>query len=119
MNFLDDACMAKLKTRMSHLMAWSGKDVGRDTFEFGVFDAVAHFNLGSVAATNVFKECGIVPGKYTRESCKLRNQRRLYFAESKEKDKSKLRRKQLRGKRKSKDDKKQEEEGESYGSGKF
>lgn len=26
MNFLDDACMAKLKTRMSHLMAWSGKD---------------------------------------------------------------------------------------------
>ena len=93
--------------------------VGRDTFEFGVFDAVAHFNLGAVAAINVYKECGIAPGKYTRESCKLRNQRRLYFAESKEKEKSKLRRKQLRGKRKSKDDKKQQEEGESYGSGKF
>jgi len=80
--------------------------VGRDTFEFGVFGAVAYFDLGAVAAINVYKECGSVPGKYTRESCKLRNQRRLCFTEGKEKDKSKLRRKQLKGKRKSKDEKK-------------
>ena len=93
--------------------------VGRDTFEFGVFDAVAHFNLGAVAAINVYKECGIMPGKYTRDSCKVRNQKRLYFAENSEKDNSKVRRKQLRGKRKSKDEKKQEEEGESHGSGQF
>ena len=92
-------------------MAWSGERcpktefVGRDTFEFAVFNAVAYCNLGAVAASNVFKECGIVPAKYTRESCKLRNQRQHYFAEVKEKDKSKLRRKQLRYKRKSKDQK--------------
>jgi len=68
--------MAKLKTRMSHLMAWSWKDakvteyVGRDTFELAVIDTVEQFNLGAVAAINVYKECGIMPGKYTRESCK-------------------------------------------------
>ena len=90
--------------------------VGRDTFEFGVFDAVAHFNLGAVTTSNVYKECGIMPRKYTRERCKVRNQKRLYFAENNEKYNSKLRRKQLRGKRESKDERKQEE-GESYGSG--
>ena len=95
------------------------EDVGRYLFEFGVFDAAANFRLGAVAAINIYNECGIPPGKYTRESCKLRNQKRLYFAERKEKNDSKLRRKLLRGKRKSKDEKKQEEEGESYGSGKF
>jgi len=52
-----------------------------------------------------------------RESCKLRNQRRIYFVENKGKNKSILRRKQLGRKRKSKDDEKQE--GESYGSVKF
>ena len=93
--------------------------VGRNIFEFGVLDAVAHFNLGAVAALKVYQECGIMPGKYTRESCKMRNQRRLYNAKNKEKDRSKLRRKQLRGKRKSKDDKNQQEEGDSYGSGQF
>ena len=84
-----------------------------------MFDAVANFNLGAAAAINIYKECGMPPGKYTRESCKVHNQKRLYFAENKEKDQSKLRRKQLRGKRKSRDEKNQEEEGDSYGSGKF
>ena len=93
--------------------------VGRDLFEFGAFGAAANFNLGAVAAINIYNERGIPPGKYTRESCKLQNQKRLYFAEIKENDDSKLKRKLLRGKRKSKEEKKQEEEGESYGSGKF
>ena len=49
--------------------------VGKDTFEFGTFGAAAQFTFGAVAAITVYKECGIVPGKYTTESCKLRNVR--------------------------------------------
>jgi hypothetical protein len=32
--------------------------VGADVLEFGAYDAVAHFNIGSKAATKMFNELG-------------------------------------------------------------
>jgi hypothetical protein len=46
--------------------------VGADVLDFGAYDAVAHFNIGSKAATKIFNELGLVPGQFflTREGGK-------------------------------------------------
>jgi hypothetical protein len=35
--------------------------VGFDLLGFGVYDAVAHFNIGAEAAVNIFKEVNLEP----------------------------------------------------------
>jgi hypothetical protein len=35
--------------------------VGFDVLELGVYDAVAHFNIGGKAAVNIFKEVNLEP----------------------------------------------------------
>ena len=46
--------------------------VSLQTFKFGVFDAVAHFNIGAKAAVLVFEKLGMIPGRYmTKIMCKL------------------------------------------------
>ena len=60
-------------------MIWNklpkGTFVGSDTTEFGVYDAEAHFNIGSEAAKNI-RELGLEPGFFfiegTRKADKLR-----------------------------------------------
>ena len=93
--------------------------VGKDIFEIGIFDAVLHFNQGYSAIPDVLKEFGLYPGFYTQKWCANMDISRLEAAEYKEKDKSKLARKKLRGKRKSKDETATEIEGSSYGAGQF
>ena len=93
--------------------------VGKDIFEIGVFDAVVHFNEGYSAILEVFREIGLSPGFFTQKWCKQMDISRLQAAEYKEKDGSKLARKKLRSKRKSRDETVKESEGDSYGAGEF
>ena len=48
--------------------------VGWETLELGLYDAVAHFNIGAVTVIRIFQAFSILPGKYTEESCKLLDQ---------------------------------------------
>ena len=49
-------------------MIWNripkGVFVGATVLQFGVYDAVAHFNIGSKAAVSIMDELGMVPRKY-------------------------------------------------------
>ena len=43
--------------------------VSLQTFKFGVFDAVDHFNICAKAAVLVFEKLGMIPGRYMTKSC--------------------------------------------------
>ena len=78
---------------MSHLigMIWRRVPktvfVGSDLFKIGVYDAVAHFNMGEKAAIKVLEAMGLNPGSLTKAGvtqprtqalhCFYRDQRRL------------------------------------------
>ena len=47
--------------------------VGREQFEIGVYDAVAHFNVGSKAAVLVFEKLGMRPGMHMMQGCATKN----------------------------------------------
>ena len=47
--------------------------------ELGVYDAVAHFNLGKVTIVNVFNTLNIEPGLFARKMCELLNKKRKIF----------------------------------------
>ena len=85
--------------------------VGRETLELGLYDAVAHFNIGAVTVIRIFQAFNIPPGKYTEEGCKLPDQ--LQVASTKK------RRKVIRGLKKRKEDKNKQREGVNYASGQF
>ena len=93
--------------------------VGKDTFDLGVHDAVANFNMGAAASIEILKVLNITPGIFTEKNCNDIDNSRIYSGEYKEKDSSKLSRKKLRSKRKSKDDKDKDKEGITYGAGQF
>ena len=93
--------------------------VGKDSFEIGAFDAVIHFSEGYSGILEVFREIGLSPGFFTQMWRKEMDISRLQGAEYKEKDGSKLARKELRSKRKSRDETVKESEGDSYGTGEF
>ena len=93
--------------------------VGRDILELGMYDAIAHFNMGSKTVLKLFELLDIAPGKYTEEGCKLSDKDRVRGAEYKERDASKKRRKVLRGRKKRKEDKKVQAEGTTYAAGGF
>ena len=93
--------------------------VGRDIFEVGVYDAVAHFNEGSIATCLVLEKLGLQKGFFTEKICKELDRSRIYVAEYQEKELTKISRKKLRSKRKSKHEKDIDKEGESYGAGEF
>ena len=93
--------------------------VGRETLELGLYDAVAHFNIGSATAIKLFNALGINPGKYTEESCRLQDQLRVHAAQYKNQASAKTRRKVIRGLKKRKEDKKKQTEGLNYAAGQF
>ena len=49
------------------------KDVltGSETLQLGVYDAVAHFNIGSQAAVNILHELGLEPGEFCLEEFRM------------------------------------------------
>ena len=73
------------------------KYVGFTQLEFGVYDAVANFNIGRKSTVDIYRRLGMVPGRYTKSLCNLQNRKRLYFAEYKGQEPAKKRRKVLRG----------------------
>ena len=93
--------------------------VGLQTFEFGLYDAVAVYNIGREATLRTFDHLKIPRGKYTISGCSQRNKTRLYFAEYKNKNSSKQSRKIIPGNKKAKTDKLLVKEGKTYGAGEF
>ena len=88
--------------------------VGQQTFETGVFDAVAHFNIGNLAILRIFKSFGIEPGAYTSLGCSALNKDSVENARRHNKATYKLRRKIIRGNRKRKAYEIEGVEGELY-----
>ena len=93
--------------------------VGLQQFKFGLYDAVAVFNMGRSATVEIFKELQTEPGKYTIEGCMTQNKKRLNNAAYKNKATVKVQRKIIRGRKKSKEDKTAEREGTTYEAGGF
>ena len=93
--------------------------VGLTQFELGIYDAVAHFNIGSKAAIKVYEYLGLQPGVNTLAGCNVLNNDRLKNAARKASDKVKVRHRFLRGTRKSKGDKDKQKEKNTYSAGGF
>ena len=93
--------------------------VGADLLEFGLFDAISHFNIGARAVLLLLKALKISPGKYTEEGCRHLDMDRIRGAEYKHSKERKKRRKVLRGQGKKKEDKNQQAEGVTYTAGAF
>ena len=83
------------------------------------YDAVAHFNIGNKATLLIFDGMQMNRGYYTTLGCQDDNNYRLKNASRKSGDRYRMRRKLLRGKKKSKGDKTSEIEGLLYGAGSF
>ena len=86
---------------------------------FGVYDAVANFNIGRKASVLTFEKMGMIPGKYMLRGLFKINKRRLYHSTYQNKDGSKKQRKIIRGAKKLKADKDKEKEGTLYKAGEF
>lgn len=93
--------------------------VGADVLNFGAYDAVAHFNIGSKAAINIFEDLGLEPGEFFENGTNKADQKRVRKAEHRNTPEVKKRRKILRGLKKKKEDKVQEKEGTTYKAGAF
>ena len=95
------------------------KYVSLPTFEFGVYDSVANFNIGRKASISVFEKLNMLPGRFTLKGCSVQNKKRLFRSQYRNKESSKIRRKVIRGKNKSQDDKNTDKEGTLYAAGSF
>ena len=93
--------------------------VGSDVLEFGVYDAVAHFNMGSGTAAKIMQELGLEPGYYFQEGTRKADEQRVTKADHRTKAAVKKQRKVLRGQKKKKEDKTKEKEGNTYEAGAF
>ena len=93
--------------------------VGLDQFEFGVYDAVAYFNIGAKAVLQIYERLGMDPGIFTVDGCSRSNRFRLKNAGYKNLLKTKKQRKMVRGFKKQKGDKQVEKEGITYATGAF
>lgn len=93
--------------------------IGSETLQLGIYDAVAHFNIGCQAAVNVLLELGLEPGEFCLEAFRIADNLRIQKGNVKASETSKKRRKILRAQRKRKGDKTQENEGVTYAAGAF
>lgn len=60
--------------------------VGGEMLEFGLFDAISHFNIGARTVTQLFEALKISPRKYTEEGCRRLDMDRVRGAEYQERD---------------------------------
>ena len=93
--------------------------VGGNVLQLGVYDAVAHFNMGSRASVDILQEDGLVPGYYFQEGVCKADKKRVKKADHRAKPDVKKRRKVVRGQKKKREDKNQETEGNTYEAGAF
>ena len=87
--------------------------------KFGVYDAVANFNIGKKASVLIYEKMNMLPGEHMLKGCRTAYKRRLFHASYKNLSTSKKRRKIIRGKKKSSDNTNKENEGTLYKSGEF
>ena len=64
---------------------------GLTQLRFGVYDAVANFNIGRKASILIFEKMGMISGKYMLRGCFKTNKRRLYHPSYQNKEISKKR----------------------------
>ena len=76
--------------------------VDKDDLEFGLFDAVSHFNMRAQTVLQLYDVLEIPAGKYTEDGCQFLDSERTYKAVYKDQEHNKKRRKVLRGKKKRK-----------------
>ena len=50
---------------------------------FGVFDAVANFNIGRKASILIYEKLSMIPGSYMLKGCSTLNKKRIFRAEYK------------------------------------
>ena len=93
--------------------------VGADVLEFGAYDAVAHFNMGSGTAAKIIEELGLEPGHYFQAGTRKADEQRVAKAGHRANVVVKKQRKVLRGKKKKKEDKTKEKEGNTLEAGAF
>ena len=95
------------------------KNITSSDLEFGVYDALAQFNIGIKASLLIYEKLNFVTGVYMLKSCKKRNLKRVNLANQRACPKNKLRQKILGAKKMSKNDKLLEKEGHLYVPGGF
>ena len=78
-------------------------------------DAVANFNIGRKASILIFEKFNMIPGKYCLEGCRKINKKRLSTPKYDNLEATKKCRKIRHDKAKTKDDKNNDKEGQSYG----
>ena len=93
--------------------------VGNSVLKTAVASAVICYNDGVQGTLPVLTKLGIEHGFFTDDSCRKAGILRVKQANRKSTNKVKLRRKTLRAVRKGFNDKNEQEEGETYGSGAF
>ena len=93
--------------------------VSATTFQLGVYNAAARFNVGNIASLQVYDEIGIERGSYTILGWSENNNERINNSLRKSSELYKSRRRQLRGLCKRKGDKDQSRGGVTYCAGKF
>ena len=90
-----------------------------EQLQFGLYDAVANFNVGRKATVLIYEKLGIVPGRYLIDGCRNKNRKRLYHANYKHQEPMKKQRKVIRGAKKQKQDNNKFSEGKLYEAGGF
>ena len=88
-------------------------------FQIGVFDTIAHFNIGKKSVLLIYEKLGMKPGYFTTIGCSKLNNARLINAYKPSCEVRINRRRHLRGAQKTRSDKYKETEGVVYGAGEF
>ena len=71
----------------------------KETLQLGIYDAVAHFNIGCQASVKILEELEISPGNYCTDGAQLADSVRVLKANYKQQGVNKSQRRLLRGKR--------------------
>jgi hypothetical protein len=93
--------------------------IGSEVLKLGVYDAVAHFNIGSQAALNVLELRGIDPGTFCHAELEQQDHERVDKAEFKAQEENKKKRKIRRERKKTNTDKCSQKWGVTYAAGGF
>ena len=92
---------------------------GLNVLKLAVYDAVANYNYGRKATSDILLGLNMLPGFYTSQMCYSINMRRKYNAAHHSNPTTKIRRKVLRGEKKKMVDKQVAIEGKLYEAGGF
>ena len=93
--------------------------VGLDVLSVGVYDAIAHFNIGEKAALDIMELLKVDPGFHMTKSCRTVNVQRKRSSTYRMSEPQRKRRKILRHSKTKQQDKNIEKEGTSYEKGGF